>query len=127
MLKSKELTVNEFIIEEAIDYLLAHGFSEISANLPGFPQPEKIVSQNKRMTFIPDVIAERHGDSYLFAVETGDLYLEGPVARKWKEFAHFAERNNMTFHIVVPRGILRKVDLLLTKLGITAVVHQVLQ
>ncbi|MGE5352149.1 MAG: hypothetical protein ACM3P0_08695 [Acidobacteriota bacterium] len=127
MLKIKELSVHEFIVEEAIDYLRDHGFSEIYANLPGFPQPEKIISRNRRMSFIPDIIAQRQGDTYLFAVETGDLFIDGPVARKWKEFSSYADKNDMTFHIVVSRGRLKKVDALLTKLGITAVVHQVLQ
>lgn len=127
MLKVKELSVHEFIVEKVIDYLSGLGFKEIFANLPGFPQPEKIASRNKRMSFIPDIIAERQGETYLFAVETGDLYIDGPAARKWQEFYSYAGQNNMIFHIVVPRGMLKKVDALLTKLGITAVVHQVVQ
>jgi hypothetical protein len=127
MLKVKELSVHEFVVEEAVDYLRELGFSDISASLPGFPQPEKIQSRNKRMSFIPDIIAQRQGDTYLFAVETGDLYVEGPVARKWREFAFYAEKNNMIFHIVVPHGMLKKVDALLSKLSITAVVHQVVK
>lgn len=106
MLKVKELSVHEFVVEQAVDYLRERGFSDISANLPGFSQPEKVLSRNKRMSFIPDIIAGRQGDTYLFAVETGDLYIDGPVARKWQEFSSYAEKNNMIFHIVVPRGML---------------------
>lgn len=127
MLKLKELSVHEFIVEETVDYLRNHGFSEISANLPGFPLPGEIQSRNKRMSFVPDIIAERLGDTCLFAVETGDFSVETPAARKWREFAYYAEKNNMIFHIVVPHGMLKKTDALLTKLGVTAVVHQVVQ
>lgn len=127
MLKVRELTTYEFIMEEVIEYLREHGFTEIYANLPGYPQPEKVVSMNRRMTFIPDIIADRHGDTNIIAVETGDIYMDGPAARKWKEFASFAEKNNMIFHIVVPQGMLDKADGLLTKIEVTAVVHQVLQ
>ncbi|MCU7494446.1 MAG: hypothetical protein HF314_15805 [Ignavibacteria bacterium] len=125
MLRTGELSVHEFVVEEVIDYLQNRGFTEITANLPGFPQPEKVVSRNKRTSFIPDIIAERQGDTYIFAVETGEVSLEGSLSRKWKEFAFYAESNGMIFHIVVPKGMLKKVDCILSSLGITAVVHQV--
>lgn len=122
---SRETSVHDSMIESVMEYMRAQGFFNITANLPGIPLPEKIYKPESGEYFIPDLIADRKGEGYIFDVETEDTLDDIQTAKKWKLFSAYAEKNNKVFHIVVPGGMLVKVDRLLSEHKLTAVVHQI--
>ena len=112
------------MVAAVAQHLVAKGFRDVRADIPGFPQPEKIVWTGTNRGHIPD--ASGHGDAYcLFEVETADSINDQHTADQWTLFATYAAQHGAEFWVVVPVGYRGAADQRLKDLGLTAKVWEV--
>lgn len=111
------------MVTTAARYLVAKGFRDVKADVPGFPQPEKIVWSGTGRGHIPDVTG--WGSEFnLFEVETSDSINDQHTAGQWELFAVFAGQHSAVFWVVVPVGCAAAAQQRLKDLGISAKVWE---
>jgi hypothetical protein len=111
------------MVTAAARHLVAKGFQEVKADLPGFQQPDKIVWSGSGRGHIPDVTG--WGSEFnLFEVETADSINDQHTADQWKLFAAFAGQHGAVFWVVVPVGAAAAAGQRLKDLGISAKVWE---
>ena len=118
-MKRRNQSEHDRIVKAVADHLVAKGFRDVRADLPGWPQPEKIVWKQNSRGHIPDVTG--WGSEFnLFEVETADSISDQHTADQWTLFAAYAGQHSAVFWVVVPVGSEAAANQRLKELGSAA-------
>lgn len=124
MVMRKSQSDHDNMVVYAARFLMAKGFQNVQADLPGWSQPAKITWKNTGQGHIPDVTGDNDGQN-LFEVETDDTINIDHTADQWRLFAAYADQHQAKFWVVVPQGSRPKTEARLRQLNLKASVWEV--
>lgn len=104
------------IIRRLFNDLCIKGYEGVLAShieLPEERKPEEIYNETSKMTFCPDISAEKDGILYFFEVETEDSIDLTLTKTEFECFAKYAKKCGGYFYIVVPEEIKEKATAIL--------------
>lgn len=113
--------IHDKIISHLFKELCTKGYENVFAShieLPEDKIPKIIFSENSKMTFCPDLYAEKDGALYLFEVETEDSIGWSLTKAEFECFAQHAKKCEGYFYVVVPEMIREKAESILNEIDL---------
>jgi len=98
--KRKSQADHDRIVARLAEFFRREGFSDIRADVEGYPKPDKIYWPDSIKGHVPDVLA----DWALVEVETEDSIEHKHTEDQWTLFSAYALEHNLSFYVVVPAG-----------------------
>ncbi len=96
------LKLKERIIQALRDYLKDKDYDEFRSVLKGMDDPHKIMSNETKKSYTPDLVAIRKGSKYLFEIEIADDPNENELVEKCRVLSTEAEKMEGKLNLVVP-------------------------
>ncbi len=109
---------NREFIEKTISYLEEKGFTDIKADLPGYPPPKSFVKKKDGLNIAADLTAKKEGKKYFF-----DIGLKSGKSRllksKWLLLDAVAQSKSNYFRIITTKGHIQFTERLLQEVNLS--------
>lgn len=96
------LKLKERILQALRDYLKNKDYDEFRSELKGMDTPVKIVSNETKKSYTPDLVALHKGNKYLFEIEIADDPNEKELVEKCRALSAEAKKMEGKLNLVVP-------------------------
>ncbi|UII19907.1 hypothetical protein [Fulvivirga ligni] len=119
MLKeNREKTEYQERLEMVVDKIENLGFENIKADLPELETPGKLVNQNNKDVFVPDITADSKSGRKAYFELSNKVKDTQKLVNKWKLLATMASIRDGIFQIFVPHGTMKFTKDLVSKYNI---------
>jgi len=113
------------MVKVVVDYLKAHGFTSIKAEIEGYSCPEEIEWKVSKIKHRPAVSCFKGATNYIFEIETEDSISNDHTQSQCKLFAAYAAEHQCKFILAVPEGVMQAAKDQLAKWNVRADVVEV--
>lgn len=121
MLKeNREKTGYQERLEMVVEKIENLGFENIKADLPELDAPGKLVNQNNKDVFVPDITADSKSGRRAYFELSNKVKDTQKLVNKWKLLATMASIRDGVFQIFVPHGTMKFTKDLVTRYNISA-------
>ena len=119
MLKeNREKTGYQERLEMVVEKIENLGFENIKADLPELDAPGKLVNQNNKDVFVPDITADSKSGRKAYFELSNKVKDTQKLVNKWKLLATMASIRDGIFQIFVPHGTMKFTKDLVSKYNI---------
>ncbi|MCF8230189.1 MAG: hypothetical protein K9G47_11255 [Bacteroidales bacterium] len=96
------LKIKQRILEALTDYLKGKGYKKFRSDLESMEKTNKIVSEETKKEYHPDLTARYLDGKFLFEIEIADEPDEETLVEKCRVLSEAAEKLNGKLNLVVP-------------------------
>ncbi|PLX42842.1 MAG: hypothetical protein C0608_01910 [Deltaproteobacteria bacterium] len=112
--------MHDELVKRMVRHLKQRFYQHIRANIPGYPQPPLIISDENK--YVADVTAgSPTHPKHIFEIELPKSFDDPEAHQRWKVLSDLAEERGGSFRVIVPKGLSKEAreKLEKNKLGIT--------
>jgi len=122
-MESIAFEMHDELVKKMVRHLKQRFYQHIRANIPGYPQPPLIISDQDE--YVADVTAgSPTHPKHIFDIELPRSFDDPQAHKRWSVLSELAEERGGSFRVIVPKGLGKDVKASLEKKNLNITVSE---